>query len=276
MASKRKLKTSVKVCIGLLVLFLLGLLWVFFGPKKVVEEPIPTPTPTIAPTPKPAHQLDEELLKEKYDLLKKDEEINSEVKGLLFFESGILEQPVLQSGDNVKYLEINWEDMQYRSYGSAFMDFRNDLTIDDQNTIVYGHYVYQRRSPDDRTLMFTPLALLREEENYEDNKYIVLVTDEDIRYYEITYVYDCPLVQTEYGDLARDDLQFNMIDYDEEYFKTYINSINDVELYDTGLELEYEDKFLSLQTCIEFHEESRQIIVCREIERIEIPKDWKE
>lgn len=277
---KRRLKKSgiaILVCVAILFCSLIGWGIHRFSSSKeeVVVEETPTPIPSVEPTKDPRNLFDDAIAEEKYHLLLEDMEINPEVVAYLFFNSGMVEEPVLQSIDNEKYLTKNWEDLSYRSYGSAFMDFRNDLTMDDQNIIIYGHYIYEYRNPD-RTLMFTPLALLRDENNLKDNQDLVLITPEEIRYYQIAYVYDCPLEKTEYGDVARDDLQFNIIDYEEDYFEVYRNAISTVELYEIGNPLEYEDDFLTLQTCIENHEESRQVIHCKEIERREIPEEWKE
>lgn len=246
-------------------------------PAAVTDEPVETPAETAAETavPDPVPDwLDIDAAEEKYRLFRQDHNINKEVKAYLYFTSGLVEQPVVQSSDNSKYLTVNWEDMSYRSYGSAFMDYRNNPETD-ENIIIYGHYVYERRSPNDRTLMFTPLARLRDEGVYPDNRMVVLMTEDHLYGYELAYVYDCPLVQTEYGEVARDDLQFNLTDYDSDYFAEYTAAIEGVQLYDTGVEIADGERMLSLQTCIEWHEESRQIAVCRQIFTMDIPEEWR-
>ncbi|WP_167849923.1 hypothetical protein [Galactobacillus timonensis] len=94
------------------------------------------------------------------------------------------------------------------------------------------------------------------------------MTDDNIRYYEIASVYGCPMVDVEGGQVAADDYQFNLVDYSEDYFNTYVNAIKQQEYYDTGVELTYGDRLLSLQTCIENHNELREIVVCKELKRV--------
>ena len=279
---RRRLKKGAKLILIVFAAVLIGLLglaaWNFGRvkspaaagtPEPTAEPAAPEPTPDLVPD-----WLDIGTAEAKYRIFRQDHEINSEVKAYVYFTSGLIEQPVVQSSDNSKYLTVNWEDMSYRSYGSAFMDYRNNPEID-ENIIIYGHYVYERRSPDDRTLMFTPLALLRDESVYPDNRMVVLMTEDHLYGYELAYVYDCPLVPTEYGDMAREDLQFNLTEYDSDYFAAYTKAIEDVQLYDTGVEIADGERMLSLQTCIEWHEESRQIAVCRQIFTMDIPEEWR-
>ena len=71
------------------------------------------------------------------------------------------------------------------------------------------------------------------------------------------------------------DLLFNLTDYDSDYFAEYTAAIEGVQLYDTGVEIADGERMLSLQTCIEWHEESRQIAVCRQIFTMDIPEEWR-
>jgi len=65
----------------------------------------------------------------------------------------IIEELVVHSSDNNEYLRLSFE-KEYHRYGTIFMDYRN--TLDDQNIIMYGHYVYY-----DEDGMFTELHLLK-------------------------------------------------------------------------------------------------------------------
>lgn len=270
---KRRLKKSVKIALGiiiaLLVLVVGFFVWRMMKPK--VEEPVPTPTPTPTSTPTPTpsskeYELKKEKLMELHDEYETNHEINDEVVGTLYFNSGIIHQPVVYDPTNNKYIRTNWETMEYDPVGSAFMDFRNDVKEDDQNTIIYGHYVYESYSKD-RTLMFTPIDLFREEKNYEPNKYITFVTEDEVRYYQLAVIFDCPLIVIDDLQYTPEELQYNLIDYEEGYFELYTNNLKQYEFYDTGVPLEPSDHLLTLQTCVEGREDKRLVAIAKEITR---------
>ena len=189
------------------------------------------------------------------------------MQALLCFQSGLIHTPVLQSDDVNHYLYRDWKTGEYLSYGSIVMDPENDLSHDDQNTIIYGHYIYESRNPD-RTLAFTPLAELMKEENWEANRYVSLITGEEVRYYEIAAVYACPLDSADGYQYAREGFEYNLLSYTKEYMTRYRENIRSCEYYHTGVEFDGNDRFLSLQTCIEGTDSSREIVLCWELKRV--------
>ena len=95
------------------------------------------------------------------------------------------------------------------------------------------------------------------------------MTDHEIRYYEICAVYDCPLQTMEDGSqFCYDGLEYNLLSYSEDYFAGYKENIKKHEYFSTGVEYSASDRFLTLQTCIENHHESREIVLCRELDRV--------
>lgn len=229
---------------------------------EVTPEPEKTPEPVI----KEEYEYEDEELADLFFELKKDREINPDVKAILHFHSGLIRTPVLYSAWVNDYLYKDWETGEYRSYGSVVMDPINDLEKEDQNTLLYGHYVYEFRN-EDRTLAFTPLALLTEEEAYEENRYVSLITGRDVRYYEIASVFECPLVDYDGYQVTIDGLEYNLPSYSKEYMEIYRESIAAHEYYHTGVEFDETDRFLTMQTCIEGVSSSREIVLCRELMR---------
>lgn len=278
MKNTRKLRKSVCTAVVLIVILIVLLLTAMAVQKKrknavgqtVSIETTPTTAPVdneVTATGAGEYGLTDQDVQDMSEELKANYDINKDVKAILTFPSGLLKDPVLQSTDNTYYLYKDWKTGEDLSYGSITLDYENDLTDENQmNTIIYGHYIYEYRN-EDRSLVFTPLAQLKEESSYEANKYVALITTDEIRYYEIARVFDCPMEDVEGGQAAAENFQFNLVEYDEDYFKTYLNSISKVEYYDTGVELNYGDKLLTLQTCIEEHPESREIVLCKEIDR---------
>ena len=241
------------------------------GSSEKVQTEIPAAVPasaeTVAAEKQAAeYELADTVLRDYRTQLEEAREINADVQALLAFQSGLCIDPVLQNHGTTDYLYTDWRTGEYQSYGSIALDQENDLARDDMNTILYGHYIYAFRNKD-RSLVFTPLAQLMEAKNYRDNRYVSLITETAIRYYEVASVFPCPMVETAAGQVCAPDFQYNLVEYDEVYFKRYLNAIEKAQYYDTGVILCYGDRLLTLQTCIEDHPESRLIVLCKEIER---------
>ena len=98
--------------------------------------------------------------------------------GTITFESGIIDLPFVQGRDNETYYRTDWETMKYDEEGSIFLDSSN--TLDDQNLILIGHYVYASYDASG-THKFTPLVKLIDKENYENNKYVKLYLENEVR-----------------------------------------------------------------------------------------------
>ncbi len=238
-------------------------------PIPYSSEETPIPEPVVESEPVGEYVFDDERIQTIRDELAADRAINSDVQAMLVFQNELVHQPVVKGSDNEHYLYSDWETGEYASYGSITMDYRNDLNADNMNLIIYGHYQYESRNAD-RTWVFTPLAQLMDEANYEPNKYVALILDNEIRYYEIVSVYDCPMEVIGGLTVTIEELQFNLIDYSEQYFGRYLAAVKEHEYYSTGKEVEYGNRLLTLQTCIEDKPESREIVLCREIVRVPI------
>lgn len=181
-----------------------------------------------------------ELNRKKY--LNELKEVNDDFVGILRVSS-IIEELVVHSSDNNEYLRLNFE-KEYHRYGTIFMDYRN--TLDDQNIIMYGHYVYY-----DEDGMFTELHLLKDQDNYEEHKYIELETIEGIRQYQVAAVF--------YYDLNADYPQYYQTSYSD--IDGYLEDIAMTQFYDTGIEITNKSKLLTLQTCVRNRDDLRLIVV---------------
>lgn len=200
----------------------------------------------------------EEIEVEKYNPNFSEYEINDDFVGLLKFESYLIEEPIFQGETNESYLRTEWKNGNYDEEGAVFLDYENEL--DDQNLTIYGHYVYKSYDASG-THKFTPLSKLLDKENYEDNKYLSLYMKKEMRTYEIVAVYLCPITN---GNTPN-DLEYYSRIFDKEYFEKYKAAIKENQLYETGVDYNQEDRYLTLQTCVENHDELREIVLCKEI-----------
>ena len=191
----------------------------------------------------------------------KGKEINEDYTGTVFFDSGLVEQSFVQGSDNSEYLRQNWQNGQYDEAGTVFMDYEN--TMDDQNIILYGHYAYSSYDPTG-TLMFTPLAQLLDETNYSKNAVVYMLCENEIREYRVAAVYLADLSCDASACYSPDELQYNLTSYTEDYFAEYKKAVKERMLYETGIDFNYEDRLLTLQTCVENRNDEREIVICKQ------------
>ena len=240
------------------------------------DEPADVPVYVIDDETGTEEKYDREALKKVWD---ENRAISSDYIGQILFPSGLLDLPFVQGPTNETYLRKDWKSGEYTEEGSVFLDYLNDL--DDRNLILYGHFVYSNLDPE-RTHMFTPLEKLLKQENYDANKTVLLLLEDEIREYEVAMVYYCELEADESGEYVytRDDMQYYWVDdgerfFDYEnrtinanYFREYIDAARENAQYDTGVSFDFSDRFLTLQTCVENHDELREIVLCKEVSRI--------
>ena len=161
--------------------------------------------------------------------------INAEFTGFIRFESGIIDEPfVLPKDDDIieaygKYLRTAWDTMSEDPEGTVFMDPYN--TLDDQNLVLYGHYVYPSYEPS-MTHMFTPLHLLKDEKNYEENRFIDLIFENEIRRYEVAHVYYARLYDDE--NILEEGMEYMYTSFDSEGLEYYLKRVKEEEFYNTG------------------------------------------
>jgi len=190
------------------------------------------------------------------------EEIKDYV-GELYFESGIIELPFVQSYDNNAYLRHDPYG-KYDEEGSIFMDYRNVLNSD-QNLIIYGHNVAVSYEAS-KTHKFTPLHLLEDKENYETNKYVYLYLGDKLLKYEVVSIYRCKIYEKEGSQYVQQgEPKYYLTNYSDEDFNTYKEAIKSREYYDTNITYDQFDKYLTLQTCYETSID-KFIVLCKQVE----------
>ena len=184
-----------------------------------------------------------------YDALKQE---NEDFIGYLEFDSGIISLPVMQADDNNYYLRKSFY-KEYNEEGIPFMDA--SCTLDSTNIIIYGHNVYY-----DDSAMFSPLSFLTEQDKFEESQTFSFYLDGEIRTYQITNVYEI--------DIYSSNFDFQKTDFaDEEEFLSWYQTPINKNLIKTNEKLEYGDNFITFQTCKRFFQNSRILVVAKEIGR---------
>lgn len=168
-----------------------------------------------------------------YDKLR---EINSDIVGWLKVPGTNIDYPVVRTTDNSYYLTRNvYKEKDYN--GWVFMDYRNSIDILDDNTIIYAHNRFTSG------VMFGTLPKIRKKAwlEKEKNHYITF----DSLYDEGTW-----RVFSIYGiKVTSDYLLTNFLDKDEKM--EFLNMLKNRSEYDFGVELNENDKIITLSTCLD-------------------------
>lgn len=151
--------------------------------------------------------------------------------------------------------------------GTYFADYRNRFDGDESqqsdNLIIYGHNWY------DGTMMGSLRKYRPDPEFYEQHPFIELSSN----YKTYDYVIFSYLITSGSYD-ATDFHYWNMEDFDtEEEFKFYIDNCHGGQLLDTGVDVKYGDKLLTLSTCYADYDNSRFIVVARRLREGEVAGD---
>lgn len=193
--------------------------------------------------------------------------INEEYVGEVRFESGLIDLPMVQHSASItegydKYLYTDWKTMQEDPLGSIFIDPQCDIESS-RNIVIYGHYVYPEDDPM-RKERFTPLSTLWDEANYATNRYIYLIFEDEIRKYEIAHIY----IATQTDDPLRplkDDLYYMEADWGNRELEEYERRLDELDLYDTGVSLEDDSRFITLVCCVHDRDDQKQATIAKEI-----------
>lgn len=242
--------------------------------------------------------VDEKKAQPERQLWLANKSINADYVGEIVFSSGLINKSFVQAksvyetneelykfydekgnlvldgseyNGNDVYLWTNWKTGEYdydKEGGSIILDYNNNL--DDQNLIIYGHHFSIEGGHDaNRNKAFTPLDKLLDFENYENNKELKLILDNETRTYVLAYVFKFDSESDYYWDNAqyfRPNYDYDLYNncMDDSYFDKYIECLEEVKLYDTGIKLNTDDITLTLQTCISNSDTCYEICVFKQ------------
>lgn len=159
--------------------------------------------------------------------------INNETIGWIQVNGTNINYPFVQTTNNDYYLNHSF-DKSYNGGGWVFLDYRNDLSKSEKNTIIYGH------GRQNQTIFGTLKNTLKNEwlEN-KDNHIIKLSTKYENTLWQIFSVYRIPTT----NDYIRTKF---LSDTD---FKNFANKILERSIYDFNTTINETDQILTLSTC---------------------------
>jgi len=162
------------------------------------------------------------------------------------------------SNPNTYYLDKDLDGSHYES-GTLFLDYRNRFgEVEEEqsdNIVIYGHNMMNNTA-------FGSLRKYRQDYSFYDESPIIELSSNYRDYQYIIFGY----IITSGSYDATDFHYWNMEDFaNEEEFNFYVDRITSKSMVDTGVDVKYGDKLLTLSTCYASEDNSRFIVVARRL-----------
>ena len=194
----------------------------------------------------------EENINSKYDL-ENIAKINSDVIGWIKIEGTNINYPVMQNGDYYLHRNIY---KNYSSHGTPYLAEYCNVQYSD-NLIIYGHHMNDNS-------MFAQLDDYKKNSFYNKHKFIKFYSYYNGQTIEKTYeiaIAFKTVVYSEEGFKYYNYTNFN----DIQQLNEYLENCRNLEFYDTGVEVNYGDKLITLSTCEYSQKNGRMVIVAKQI-----------
>lgn len=183
---------------------------------------------------------------------------NSDFVGYIKIEGTQIDYPVVQCGDNEYYLTHNFK-KEDEARGAIYMNTECSASPLDFNTVLYGHNWL------DKT-MFSQLVKYSDIDFYREHPVINFDTAYDDMQWKIYAVFITNADESEDNGYI-----FNYVypHLDGENFNGYISEVNKRTLYKTDVDINNNDKILTLSTCSRemdtnnYRADARIVIVAR-------------
>ena len=261
---QEKRRKFLVVCCSMIAIVCLGYFGMYYwyiyrttdNYKQLSELKDKEPTASEAPAPVIHYTADEgqssppPVLDEYKNLLNK----NKRLIGWVKIDDTNIDYPVMQTTDNEYYLDHNLN-QEYDKNGSIFMDKDCDVLKPSTNLILYGHHMRSGQ-------MFGSLSLYSDQSYYEKHPYIQFDTIYEKGLYEIMYVFRSRVY-------SEDEIVFKYYQFidaqSEQEFDSYMNDMEGMSLYDTGVTASFGDRLLTLSTCDYQEKNGRFVVVARKV-----------
>lgn len=194
----------------------------------------------------------EEKSSNKYNL-ENIAKINSDVIGWIKIENTNIDYPVMQNGDYYLHRNIY---KNYSSHGTPYLAEYCNIQYSD-NLIIYGHHINDNS-------MFAQLDNYKKHSFYENHKYIKFYSYYNGKTIEKTYE-----VAIAFKTVVYSDKGFKYYNYtnfsDVQELNDFIENCRKLESYNTGIDINYGDKLITLSTCEYSQKNGRIVVVAKQI-----------
>ncbi len=160
--------------------------------------------------------------------------LNKDTVGWITVNNTKIDYPVLQTDNNDYYLEKNIN-LKHDLNGWIFMDYKNTSSMNDENTIIYGHTRYNS------AVMFGTLKNIEDEKWYTNEENLI------IRYDTLYKSYEYKIFSYYTTGITTDYLKQNFgLDTEKEEFFNMLTKRSEI---DFNTKVNVNDKILTLSTC---------------------------
>lgn len=178
--------------------------------------------------------------------------VNPDVVAWIRIPDTNIDYPVLQGADNDYYLSHTWDKWE-NSAGSIFLEWQSSASLDDFNTLIYGHNMANGT-------MFAHLHRFGNQDFFNYHPYIYLVTGEGILRYEVFSSHDA----------GTDSSAYRLGFQQEGSREDFLADMLEASVIETGVQPETHDRILTLSTCTGMGYRSRWVVHAR-LKMTEIP-----
>ena len=201
---------------------------------------------------------EEKIKNDESDLLKEYQDLylqNDDMVGWIKIDGTKINYPVMQTVDEPNYYLRRGFDKKYTIYGCPYMQENCNVDKPSDNLVIYGHHM------NDGT-MFANLMKYTKKSFWEEHKTIVFDTLEEHKEYEVMAAFKTVV----YSDSPESFKYYHFVDAEnEEEFNAFVEKCKELSFYDTGVEAEYGDKFITLSTCEYSKKNSRMVVVAKRV-----------
>lgn len=171
-------------------------------------------------------------------------QINPDTVGWIKVNNTNVNYPVVKSSDNEYYLNHSF-DNSTNSFGWIYADYRSNFDTLNQNTIIYGHNVLGTN------LLFSTLTKTIDSSWYNNNSNLTITfnTENENMKWQIFSIYLIPV--------TNDYLITNFNSSDS--FLAFVQKLKDRSIKDFGVEVNGNDKILTLSTC--YKDSSQRVVI---------------
>lgn len=188
-----------------------------------------------------------------------DRELNiinnvSDAKGWVKIDT-FIDYPIMQSTDNDYYLDHSF-DGKLNSSGSIFFDYANTVDWENpyENFVIYGHNMADGQ-------MFGTLSKYRVDPTFYKKSPFIELSSGDKTYTYVIFAEDITS-----GNSDTDWNYWNMTDLsDKDTYDYYVSTAKNKSLADIPVNVKYGDKLITLSTCYLDSDNSRFVIVARQL-----------
>ncbi len=177
---------------------------------------------------------------------------NSDIVGWITIQDTMIDYPVMYTPkDGEYYLHRNFV-QKYSLSGVPFIDAACSVTPRSDNVIVYGHNMKNGS-------MFSGLLSYQDKTYWRAHEKILFYTSEEVQEYEILAAFPIDA-----ADNSQVEKYFFVNLSGEKEFDSYIEEVKKKSLYQTGVDVQYGDRFLTLATCSYHTEDGRFLVIAKQ------------